>query len=65
MLCGRALRRGAWELRDQPAAMAGLAWVFAVLLEMCFLVLAPQVPDPFQATVALFCGPIILVGGAS
>lgn len=61
-LCGRALRRGTWELRTQPAAQAGLLWVFAVLLETCFLVLAPQFPDHFQATVALFSGLVILIG---
>jgi Na+/proline symporter len=61
-LGGRALRRGTWELRTQPAAMAGLAWGLAVLLETCFLVLAPQFPDHFQATVALFSGLVILVG---
>lgn len=58
----RVLRRGTWELRTHPAAMAALAWCFAVLLETCFLVLAPQFPDPFQATVALFTGLVILVG---
>ena len=58
----RALRRGTFELRTQPTAMAGLAWGFAVLLETCFLVLAPQFPDHFQATVALFSGLVILVG---
>jgi hypothetical protein len=62
LLCGRALRRGTWELRFQPAAMAGLTWGLAVLLETCFLVLAPQFPDHFQATVALFSGLVILVG---
>src|SRR5438067_2073610 len=61
-LCGRALRRGTWELRTQPAAMAGLTWGLAVLLETCFLVLAPQFPDHFQATVALFSGLVILAG---
>jgi hypothetical protein len=61
-LCGRALHRGTWELRTQPAALAGLAWGLAVLLETCFLVLAPQFPDHFQATVALFSGLVILVG---
>ena len=61
-LCGRALRRGTWELRTQPVAMAGLAWGLAVLLETCFLILAPQFPDHFQATVALFSGLVILVG---
>jgi hypothetical protein len=61
-LCGRAVRRGTWELRTQPAAMAGLAWGLAVLLETCFLVLAPQFPDHFLATVALFSGLVILVG---
>jgi Na+/proline symporter len=61
-LCGRALRRGTWELRIQPAAMAGLSWGFAVLLETCFLVLAPQFPDHFQATVTLFSGLVILIG---
>ncbi len=61
-LCGRALRRGTWELRFQPAAMAGLSWGFAVLLETCFLVLAPEFPDHFQATVALFSGLVLLIG---
>src|SRR5262245_32950241 len=42
----RALRRGTLELRAEPAAQAALVWVFAVLLETCFLVLAPQFPDP-------------------
>jgi hypothetical protein len=58
----RALRRGTLELRAEPAAQAALVWVFAVLLETCFLVLAPQFPDHFQATLALFCGLVILVG---
>jgi hypothetical protein len=57
-----ALRRGTLELRTQPAAQAALVWVFAVLLETCFLVLAPQFPDHFQATLALFSGLVILVG---
>ncbi len=61
-LCGRALRRGTLELRTEPAAKAGLSWVFAVLLETCFLVLAPQFPDHFQATVALFSGLVLLIG---
>lgn len=62
VLCGRALRRGTLELRTEPAAQAGLLWVFAVLLETCFLVLAPQFPNPFHATVALFMGLVILIG---
>ena len=32
------------------------------MLFRSFLVLAPQFPDHFQATVALFCGLVILVG---
>jgi hypothetical protein len=32
------------------------------LLETCFLVVAPQFPDHFYATVALFAGLVILVG---
>lgn len=61
-LCGRALRRGTWELRVQPPAMAGLSWALAVLLSTCFLLLAPQAPDHFQATVGLFMALTILVG---
>ncbi len=61
-LCGRALRRGVWELWVQPGATATLAWGAAVLLETCFLVLAPQFPDHFNALVALFSGLVILVG---
>lgn len=61
VLCGRALRRGTWELRTEPAVQAALFWGFAVLLETCFLVLAPQFPDHFQATVALFSGLVILI----
>jgi hypothetical protein len=62
-LGGRALRRGSFELLFQPAAQAALLWIFAVLLETCFLVLAPQFPDHFHATVALFCGLVILIAG--
>jgi hypothetical protein len=62
ILCGRALRRGTWQLRTEPATLAGLLWGFAVLLETCFLVLAPQFPDHFLATVALFSGLVILIG---
>jgi hypothetical protein len=62
VLCGRALRRGTLELRTEPAVQAGLLWGFAVLLETCFLVLAPQFPDHFHATVALFLGLVILIG---
>jgi hypothetical protein len=56
------LRRGTMSLRVQPAAMAVLAWIFAVMLETCFLVLAPVFPDHFQAVVSLFCGLVILIG---
>jgi len=62
VLCGRVLRRGTWKLRTEPAVLAGLFWVFAVFLETCFLVLAPQFPDHFHATVALFSGLVILIG---
>jgi hypothetical protein len=56
------LRRGSWQLRTAPAAMAVLSWIFAVLLETCFLLLAPQFPDHFHALLALFCGLVILIG---
>lgn len=56
------LRRGSLPLRIQPALLAALAWVFAVFLETCFLLLAPQFPDHFQATIALFSGMVLLVG---
>jgi hypothetical protein len=61
VLCGRALRRGTLDLRIEPVAQAGLFWLFAVMLETCFLVLAPQFPDHFQATVALFSGVVLLI----
>ncbi len=57
-----ALRRGTFSLRIQPPAMAALVWVFAVLLDTCFLFLAPGFPDHFQALVALFLGLAILIG---
>ena len=45
---------------------AGLAqflfWTFAVLMETCFLVLAPQFPDRYLGTVAIFAGLVILIG---
>src|SRR5439155_26198394 len=56
------LRRGAVRLRTHPAALAALAWTFAVLLETCFLVLAPQFPDRFHAMLALVCGLVLLIG---
>jgi hypothetical protein len=57
-----SLRRGTFNLRIQPAAMAGLSWILAVLMETCFLVLAPEFPDHFYALLALFCGLVILIG---
>jgi hypothetical protein len=56
------LRRGSLPVRTQPAALAALLWVFAVLLETCFLVLAPSFSDHFHALLSLFCGLVILIG---
>jgi len=56
------LRRGAMQLRTHPAALAALSWTFAVLLETCFLVLAPQFPDRFYAGLSLVCGLVLLIG---
>jgi hypothetical protein len=56
------LRRGTLQLRTQPAAIAVLSWTFAVLLETCFLLLAPEFPDHFHALLALFCGLVLLIG---
>jgi hypothetical protein len=56
------LRRGALPLRTHPAAMAALSWTCAVLLETCFLLLAPQFPDQFHALLALFSGLVLLIG---
>lgn len=61
-LTGWTLRRGSMRLQTQPAAMAALSWIFAVLLETCFLILAPGFPDHFHALLALFCGLVILIG---
>jgi hypothetical protein len=61
-LTASTLRRGALRLRTQPAALAGLSWVLAVLLETCFLLLAPQFPDHFHAVLALVCGLVLLIG---
>jgi hypothetical protein len=61
-LTGWTLRRGTLQLRTQPAAYASLSWVFAVLLETCFLLLAPQFPDRFHAVLALVCGLVLLIG---
>ncbi len=55
------LRRGSLPLRTQPAAIAALSWIFAVLLETCFLLLAPAFPDHFHALLCLFCGLVILI----
>jgi hypothetical protein len=62
VLAARTLRRGTLQLRTQPAAIAALSWTFAVLLETCFLLLAPAFPDHFQALLALFCGLVLLIG---
>lgn len=62
IMSGWTIKKGAWNLRTHPAILAALAWVFAVLLETCFLLLAPAFPEPFQATIALFAGLVILIG---
>ena len=56
------MRRGTFNLRIQPTAMAVLFWILAVLMETCFLLLAPEFPDHFYALLALFCGLVILIG---
>lgn len=56
------LRRGTLQLRTHEAAFAALSWTFAVLLETCFLLLAPSFPDHFYALLALICGLVILIG---
>jgi hypothetical protein len=58
------LRRGSLPLRTHPAALAAVFWIFAVLLETCFLMLAPAFPDHFHALLCLFCGLVILIGAA-
>jgi hypothetical protein len=50
------------QLKTQPAAVAGLFWAFAVLLETCFLVLAPTFGDQFHALLFLFFGLGLLIG---
>jgi hypothetical protein len=55
------LHRGRMLLRTHPAALAAISWVFAVMLETCFLVLAPQFPDRFYAGIALVCGLVLLI----
>jgi hypothetical protein len=57
-----ALRRGSMSLKFHPAAMAAILWVFAVLMETCFLAVAPTFPDHFYAILSLFCGLVILIG---
>lgn len=61
-VCVWTLRRGSLPLKTQPTALAVLAWLFAVMLETWFLVLAPSFPDHFQALVTLCCGLAILIG---
>jgi hypothetical protein len=61
-LAGWTLRRGAWNLRIQPVALAALSWVLAVFMETCFLLLAPLFPEQFHAIVTLFAGLVILIG---
>ncbi len=56
------LRQGTWFGKIQPTITAVLAWTFAVLLETCFLVLAPQFPDRYLGTVAILAGLVILLG---
>jgi hypothetical protein len=62
VLAGWILRKGTWFGRIQPTIIAGLAWMLAVLMETCFLVLAPQFPDRYLGTVAIFSGLVILIG---
>jgi len=62
MLAGWTLKKGTWFGKIQPTIIAGLSWTFAVLMETCFLVLAPQFPDQYLGTVAIFAGLVILIG---
>jgi hypothetical protein len=62
VLVGWTLKKGTWFGKIQPAIIAGLSWTFAVLMETCFLVLAPQFPDRYLGTVVIFSGLVILIG---
>jgi hypothetical protein len=62
VLAGWTLRRGTWYVRIQPTLIAVLGWIFAVLLETLFLVLAPAAPDHYLWTVAIMAGMVILIG---
>jgi hypothetical protein len=62
VLVGWTLKKGTWFGRIQPTIIAGLSWIFAVLMETCFLVLAPQFPDKYLGTVAIFSGLVLLIG---
>ena len=62
VLVGWTLKKGTWFGKIQPTIIAGLSWTLAVLMETCFLVLAPQFPDRFLGTVAIFTGLVILIG---
>jgi hypothetical protein len=62
VLVGWTLKKGTWFGKIQPTIIAGLSWIFAVLMETCFLVLAPQFPDRYLGTVAIFTGLVLLIG---
>lgn len=62
VMCAWTARRGAFLLLTDTAKVAALAWTSAVLMETCFLVLAPQFPDHFYAMLAIATGLVILIG---
>jgi hypothetical protein len=62
VLMGWTLKKGVWFGKIQPTIIAGLSWTFAVFLETCFLVLAPQFPDKYVGTVVIISGLVLLIG---
>jgi hypothetical protein len=62
LLVGWTLKKGTWFGKIQPTIIAGLSWTLAVLMETCFLVLAPQFRDQYLGTVVIFSGLVILIG---
>jgi hypothetical protein len=61
VILGRVLRRGAVNLRIDNRLIAGMVWVFTVLLMVCFLMLGMSIEDRVKGVLMIAYGLTFLV----
>jgi len=63
-LAGSIVKRGVFDLKAHPKAMAGLSWGFAVILVTLLMLIGDRLPDAIKGVQMVVNGLVFLVMGA-